>query len=85
MYALPSFTNLPVSWGKKKERGGKEKIRDQQCSLIVNVMHAPGGLKQGFAQSTEVPPAALPSAVGMAAGHLERGIAQEPLAAFSSK
>lgn len=52
---------------------------------MANKMHTLGGLKQGVTPSTEVPPVALLLAVGMAAGHLEKGIAQESLAALSSK
>lgn len=52
---------------------------------MANMMDTPGGLKQGVAQSTKVLPADQPSAAGTAAGHLERSIALESLAAFSSK
>lgn len=62
-----------------------EKIRDQQCSLMVKKMHTPVGLEQGVAPCTEVPPVALPPSAGMAAGDLEKGVAQEPLTAFNSK
>lgn len=52
---------------------------------MVKMMHIPSGLKLGVSQSTNVLPAVLPSAAGVAAGHLERGIAWEPFAAFRSK